>query len=271
MHLKLPACLAGKHRWLRILWSQETRSPIKQGNLHTRCITELQKPAMSTTGMGNTSQNHLSLFGRRTGYFSYLSSVWDEIKSSLPSSYSLLSAVELWCKEGNRSTQCTQKKKCHSVQAQYSLILPCVLMTYVQFTSKWQRQHQTQPIKPKQTEVQLSLSWNHRKGKDKYLPSVFQKEERAACCLTEHFLFWKCSTWRRDGNMNHRGWKSNRNTEGVKSVDKEATKNREQHLYIYGHACKPTLMAWHFRRSSVWKFPYLSPVVQWKKKLHHIP
>lgn len=164
----------------------------------------------------------------------------------------------------------TEKK--NATQFRHSTRLSCcVLMTYVQFTSKWQRQHQTQPIKPNQREVQLSLSWNHRKGKDKYVPSVFQKEERAACCLTEHFLFWKCSTWRRDGNMNHRGWKSNRNTEGVKSMDKEATKNREQHLYIYGHACKPTLMAWHFRRSSVWKFPYLSPVVQWKKKLHHIP
>lgn len=52
--------------------------------------------------------------------------------------------------------------------------------------------------------------------------------------------------------MKHRGWKSNRNIEGVKTMDKETTKQqRTQHLYIYGHAYKPIFMAQHFRRSSM--------------------
>lgn len=43
--------------------------------------------------------------------------------------------------------------------------------------------------------------------------------------------------------MKHRGWKSKRNIDGVKTMDKKATKQHRTHLYVYGHACKPTLLA----------------------------
>lgn len=153
--------------------SQERPSALMNKRLQVMSTAKLQKPVVLCSWFEELSPEQQEplwkqLLRRRTGHSPYLSSAWDEIERNLLSPCYL--HPNFWAAMQRREQE-AMHKKCHYTEAQYTLLMWCVLMTY---ECKWQRQQQTANKAEPESPAFFLLSWNHGKGKEKYLPSLFQ-------------------------------------------------------------------------------------------------
>lgn len=161
--------------------------------------------------------------------------------------------------------------KCHYAQAQYSLLLWCVLMTYEQFACKWQRQHQTQPIKQNQREVQLSfvkLKSREREGK---VPSIFISIGGKRSMLLEGALpVLKIQHVKKGGKYEAQGLEKQEEHRWGKNHGQEGHKATQNTLVCLWSCMQANTFGMTLLGGAQCEFPYLSPVVQQQQQQRSI-
>lgn len=186
------------------------------------------------------------LLRSRTGHSSYLSSAWDEIKRSLllPSlTHSLWAVMQ---RRKQEATVRTQKMPLCTGTALTVLVMCPNDLWIVHLEMAEAAPDSANKAKPERSPDFSLLSEITGKGRRSpfYLYFNRKNEEhiawRSTSCSETTAYEERREMWS-TGDGNAKGTQM-----GSKPWTRRPQSNREHNLHVYGHACKPKLMIWHF-------------------------